>query len=94
MICTRCGKETDTHTMSMFNTDEICIPCQDIEKQHPDYNKARDTEHEEVKKGNLNFKGIGKPKDLLKWQLGRDVRKGINESIQGSIKRQEGKNYK
>mgnify|MGYP003659579498 FL=1 len=61
MICHRCRKETNIHTMSMFNTDEICMACKDTEKKHPDYDKARDADHEQVLKGHYNFKGIGWP---------------------------------
>lgn len=45
--------------MSMFNEDCICMKCKDEETKHKDYNKARDREIEEVRKGNYNFKGIG-----------------------------------
>jgi hypothetical protein len=27
MNCNRCGKETNVHMMSMFNTEEICMDC-------------------------------------------------------------------
>lgn len=46
--------------MSMFNEDCICMECKDKEIKDPRYKKARDTEAEEVRKGNYNFKGIGK----------------------------------
>ena len=44
----------------MFNEDCICMECKDKERQHKDYKLAADAELEEVKKGNYNFKGIGK----------------------------------
>lgn len=44
----------------MFNEDCICLECKEKETKDPRYKKARDREHEEVKKGNYNFKGIGK----------------------------------
>ncbi|MBP2028853.1 hypothetical protein J2Z35_002691 [Acetoanaerobium pronyense] len=44
--------------MSRFNTDCICIPCSEKEKEDPDYKRAVKEELEEVKKGNYNFKGI------------------------------------
>ena len=46
--------------MSMYNEDCICIDCKDKETKDKDYRKAADTELKEVKKGNYNFKGIGK----------------------------------
>jgi len=64
--CERCDQPTQTTSMSMFNTDDICHPCQIEEQRHPDYQKAKKVEFEEVKKGNLNFPGIGLPSDLKK----------------------------
>lgn len=58
--CDRCGKDLqDGRIMSMFNEDCICMKCKDEETKHKDYNKARDREIEEVRKGNYSFKGIG-----------------------------------
>ena len=45
--------------MSWFNTDLICMDCADKEKSHPKYQEAKDRENEEVRKGNLNYEGIG-----------------------------------
>jgi hypothetical protein len=47
--------------MSVFNTDDICMPCKDKEKAHPDYKKAQDAERKQVQQGNYNFTGIGLP---------------------------------
>lgn len=58
MKCERCGKETNIHTMSMLNTDLICMDCKEDERKHPLYEQARETELEEVKKGNYNYKGL------------------------------------
>jgi hypothetical protein len=62
--CERCAKHTLSHTMSMFNTDLICIPCSHKEERHQDYEKARKADLAEIRKGNYNFAGIGKPADL------------------------------
>ena len=62
--CERCFKETNVTTMSFFNTQIICIDCSKKEKQHKDFEKAREIEFNEIKKGNLNFEGIGLPKDF------------------------------
>lgn len=64
MKCARCGKETIAHTMSMFNADVICTECKAKERAHPMYEKARQADYDAIKKGNYNFKGIGKPDDL------------------------------
>lgn len=57
--CERCGKETNVTIMSMFNTQIICMGCKDAEKKDPRYDEAVKADHEEIKKGNYNFKGIG-----------------------------------
>ena len=64
MKCQRCGKETRTTIMSMFNTDIICMDCKEKEKKHPSYNAAVEVDNREILKGNFRYKGIGKPKDL------------------------------
>ena len=51
-------------TGSYFNTDWICISCAEKERLHPDYEMAKKIENEQVRKGNYNFPGIGKPKTL------------------------------
>jgi len=63
--CVRCGnKHPFSVTMSRFNTDTICGPCEDKERAHPMYAEAARVELEAVKRGNYNFPGIGKPGDL------------------------------
>lgn len=59
--CDRCGGGLEKgRIMSMLNEDCICMDCKDKETKDKNYEKARDREIEEVKKGNYNFKGIGK----------------------------------
>lgn len=50
--------------MSYFNEDFCCLDCLEKEQQHPAYARARQSEREAVQRGDLNFKGIGKPADL------------------------------
>lgn len=64
MICDRCGNETRTYTMSMFNAQEICMECKKREEQHPDYQRACDAERAACAMGDYNFPGIGLPEDL------------------------------
>jgi hypothetical protein len=64
MKCERCGHDTRIHTMSMFNTQEICMTCKRREKDHPAYAKAVKAEIAAVRNGITNFPGIGKPDDL------------------------------
>jgi hypothetical protein len=59
MTCDRCGKKMSIHTVSMFNTDEICLDCKDAETKRPDYQQARDAEAAACRRGDYNFKGIG-----------------------------------
>ena len=62
--CERCNKESKLKTCSRFNTQMICMQCNDKEKKHEKYKLACEVEFNEVKKGNFNFKGIGLPSDL------------------------------
>ena len=57
--CQRCGAESKVHTMSMYNEDLICMDCKDKEAKREDYDKAREADIKEIRKGNYNFKGIG-----------------------------------
>jgi len=58
-FCDICSGSLETgRIMSMFNTDCICITCSKKEKQDNDYDKAVKADHEEIKKGNYNYKGI------------------------------------
>ena len=57
--CHRCGKETNTTTMSMFNTDIICMECKQKERDNPRYKEAVEADNAEIKNGNYNYKGIG-----------------------------------
>lgn len=57
--CDRCGKKTDIHTMSKFNTQECCPACIDAEKKNPRYAEACRAEEAAVRAGNYNFPGIG-----------------------------------
>lgn len=57
--CDRCGADLkDGRTMSMFNEDCICKDCKNREMDDKDYKKAQDKEIEQVRKGDLNYKGI------------------------------------
>ena len=59
--CDRCGGSLEKgRIMSIFNEDCICLRCKDKETKDKNYERAREAEYQEVKKGNYNFKGIGK----------------------------------
>ena len=42
----------------------ICSSCETKERKHPQFQHALDTETQEVLNGNLNYEGVGLPKDL------------------------------
>ena len=63
-LCERCNKPTHTNTCSYFNMQMICMACDARERKHPDFERAQKTEMAECLKGNLNFPGVGLPKDL------------------------------
>ena len=58
--CERCGGALEGgRTMSMFNTQCICMECAEKERKRPDYREAVKAERKAVEQGNRNFKGIG-----------------------------------
>ena len=58
--CDRCGGNLDEgRIMSMYSEVYICMACKAKEQSRTDYALARDTEAEQVKYGNYNYKGIG-----------------------------------
>ena len=60
--CDRCGGSlSGGRIMSRFNTDCLCVQCEQEERQHPDYGKAVDAELAAVRAGDTNFPGIGWP---------------------------------
>ena len=57
--CDKCGGSlTDGRTMSRFDESCLCILCSEKERQDPDYKKALEADHEHIKRGDYNFKGI------------------------------------
>ena len=59
-VCDRCGKPlAGGRTMSIFNTDTICMECAEAEHKRPDYGAAHAAEVAAVRAGDLNFKGVG-----------------------------------
>jgi len=64
MTCDRCGTEARAITGSYFDTAMICPECRELEHAHPQYEEARRVENEHVRRGEMNFPGIGLPDDL------------------------------
>ena len=57
--CSRCyGSLSGGRIMSMFNEDCICMNCADKERQDSEYKKAVEADHNEIRKGNYNYKGL------------------------------------
>lgn len=57
--CDRCGGSLENgRIMSRLNTDCLCMICSEKEKQDKDYDKAVQAEHEEIREGNYNYKGL------------------------------------
>ena len=57
--CDRCGGSlAGGRILSMYNTECLCLACKEKEKAREDYRQAVQAELDEVKKGNLNYKGI------------------------------------
>lgn len=66
MVCERCNQASITVTMSFFNTDMICPACISLESKHPDYVEAKKAETDQTLAGNLNFPGVGLPRN---WSI-------------------------
>jgi hypothetical protein len=58
-ICDRCRTSTTVTTMSKFNTDTICMSCEEDERLAPGYREACRVESDAVRSGDYNFPGIG-----------------------------------
>lgn len=57
--CDRCGGSLEGgRIMSMYSTECLCLACKDNEKKRDDYDEAVRADHEEIKKGNYNYKGL------------------------------------
>jgi hypothetical protein len=59
MNCARRATETKVYTMSMFNTEEICMDCKAAEEMRPDYKDAVQTDEQAIRRGDFNFPGMG-----------------------------------
>ena len=58
--CDRCGGSLEGgRTMSMFNTETICMACKEKERKLPGYDAAHAAEVAAVRGGDYNFKGVG-----------------------------------
>lgn len=64
MRCPRCRRETNASTMSRFNTEMICLDCDERETNHPLYKQAAEAELAAVHAGNYNYAGVGCPREL------------------------------
>ena len=57
--CDRCGGSlSGGRIMSMYSTECLCLDCKEKEKTRADYQAAVKADLDEVKKGNLDYKGI------------------------------------
>ena len=57
--CDRRGNPLTVRTMSLFNTETICMECAEAERKRPDYEAAHAAEVAAVRAGDFNFKGVG-----------------------------------
>jgi len=57
--CPRCGGDLHCHSVSYFNTEDICCDCKTEERQFPGFAAAQAAEEAAVAGGNLNFPGVG-----------------------------------
>jgi hypothetical protein len=57
--CDRCHDRICVTIMSKFNTDTLCLPCKADERRAPGYQDACRAEIDAVRRGALNFAGVG-----------------------------------
>lgn len=57
-FCDRCRAKLTSRTMSWLNEDVICMDCSKEESSHDKFSEAKEAELEQVKKGNLDYKGL------------------------------------
>lgn len=57
--CERCGKDTRTLLISVFNTQKLCNECLDKEEKHKNYEEAINALKWANEKGKKDFEGIG-----------------------------------
>lgn len=58
--CDRCGRSLENgRTMSRFNTQCICLECEERERHHPRYQEAVEAERTALARGDTHFPGIG-----------------------------------
>lgn len=64
--CERCKQKIeDGRTMSMFNSETICLWCKEVEELHPQYDEACKADKMASRKGIKYFCGIGVKKEEL-----------------------------
>jgi hypothetical protein len=64
-VCERCRQGARVFTMSVFNEQMICLGCISIEQAHPSFPEALAAEEDAVRRGDMNFPGVGLPEDLM-----------------------------
>ncbi len=58
--CDRCGASlAGGRTVSMYNTETICMKCKEAERKRSDYEAAQEAARAACAEGDRNFKGIG-----------------------------------
>lgn len=62
--CDRCGEYSTTTTGSWFTSEMICKKCATLERQHPQFEEAKQAVLEHERMGDMNWEGIGLPTDL------------------------------
>jgi len=84
MICARCLKDVFWTIMSKFNGDIICEECEEVERNHPDFEYALEERRKALERGDFNFRGIGWPG---KDGRAEKRRKGVRYEIPEKVKR-------
>ena len=79
--CQRCGEESVWHTMSWFNTELICDPCDKAEWVHPDFAFVKQVDFLYLtKKREYNYPGPGWPG--VDGRLSEELKTALQEELE------------
>jgi hypothetical protein len=63
--CVRCNNICKPGAiLSAFDLEFVCLECNDLERAHPDYDRAATAAFAAVQRRDRSFRGIGRPSEL------------------------------
>jgi hypothetical protein len=63
--CVRCNNMCQSGSvLSAFDLNFVCLECDDLERVHPDYDRAATAAFAALQRRDRSFRGIGRPLEL------------------------------